>query len=333
MRKEAQFWKKNEHITCFLCPHTCVISQNKRGICGVRENSEGTLQSLIYALCSSAYADPIEKKPFYHFHPGTKAYSLGTIGCNFRCLHCQNYSISQVVPEDYTLMELLPEDAVKQAKEANCEGIAFTYNEPTIWWEYTYDTAKLAKKDGLYTVYVTNGFISEDAIHEVAPYLDGVNVDVKSMNEEFYKKICRATLQPVLDACKLYKEKGIHIEITYLVIPGRNDGYDEITKFCQWVVHELKDTTPVHFSAFYPHYKMKDIPSTSLDTLLKLYDIAKNEGILYPYLGNVPHGDYENTMCPVCSNILIERHGFFARTIGLEGTLCRKCGEEIPIIL
>ncbi len=333
MRKEAQFWKKNERVHCFLCPHECVISEKKRGICGVRENSGGMLYSLIYASCSSAYPDPIEKKPLFHFYPGTRAFSLGTVGCNFRCLHCQNYTISQVKPEEYHLMEILPEEAVEQAKKTECEGIAFTYNEPTIWWEYTYETAKVAKKEGLYTSYVTNGFINEDAINEIAPYLDGANVDVKAMNEEFYKKICKARLQPVLNACKVYKEKGVHVEVTYLVIPNKNDGEGEIKKFCQWVIHELGEHTPTHFSAFYPHHKMRDMPPTSFETLLKIYGIAKKKGILYPYLGNVPHGEYENTMCPVCNNKIIERRGFSARVVGLEGAKCNKCGEKIPIVV
>ena len=333
MMKEARFWNKNEHVHCFLCPHECIISEKKRGICRVRENRGGKLYSLIYASCSSAYPDPIEKKPLFHFYPGTSVFSLGTVGCNFRCLHCQNYTISQVKPEEYSIVEILPEDAVKKAKKAGCEGIAFTYNEPTIWWEYTYDTAKVAKKEGLYTVYVTNGFINEDAINEITHYLDAANIDVKAMNEEFYKKICKARLQPVLDACKIYKEKGVHLEVTYLVIPGKNDEEDEIKKFCQWVINELGEKTATHFSAFYPHYKMRDVPPTSFQTLLHIYNIAKKEGILYPYLGNVPHGEYENTICPVCGNKIIERRGFSARILGLEGKKCNKCGERIPVVV
>jgi len=333
MMKEASFWKKNEHVHCLLCPHECIIAEKKRGICGVRENKEGKLYSLIYASCSSAYPDPIEKKPLFHFHPGTRAFSLGTVGCNFRCLHCQNYNISQAKPEEYPLTEILPEDAVRKAKKAGCEGIAFTYNEPTIWWEYTYDTAKMAKKEGLYTAYVTNGFINEEAINEISPYLDAANVDIKSMSEDFYKKICKAKLQPVLDACKIYKEKGVHVEVTYLVIPGKNDGEEEIKKFCQWVINELGKETATHFSAFYPHYKMMDIPPTPFQTLLHIYNTAKKEGILYPYLGNVPHGEYENTICPICGNKIIERHGFSAKIVGLKDKKCNKCGGKIPIVV
>jgi len=331
--KEAKFWHGNEKIQCNLCPHGCVIPEGQRGICGVRENKGGKLYSLIYASCSSVHPDPIEKKPLFHFHPGTYALSFGTVGCNFKCLHCQNYTISQVKPEDYPLSDIPPEDAVQEAKEHGCEGIAFTYNEPTIWWEYTYDLSKIAKKEGLYTSYVTNGFISEDAIKEISPYLGAANVDIKSMSNEFYKKVCKARLQPVLDSCKVYKEAGVHLEVTYLIIPTYNDSKEEIKKFLEWAGSELGYDTPVHFSAFFPDYKMRDVPPTPLKTLLKAYDIAKADGFNYVYIGNAPHGDYEDTFCPSCGNKIVERHGFSAEIVGLKDGKCSKCGEKVPIIV
>ncbi|MFO8132847.1 MAG: AmmeMemoRadiSam system radical SAM enzyme [Thermoplasmatota archaeon] len=333
MEREARFWEPHDgRVQCHLCPHECVIADGKRGICGVRENRGGTLISLIYASCSSVTPDPIEKKPLYHFHPGSSALSLGTVGCNLRCLHCQNFTISQADPDEHRMMELPPEQAVETAKRQGCQGIAYTYNEPSIWWEYTHDSAKLAKQAGLYTAYVTNGYTSSRAIREIAPYLDAANVDVKSMSDSFYREICGARLQPVLDACTTYRDEGVHLELTYLVIPGHNGGGEDIEAFSSWVRDELDDETPIHFSAFYPAHEMTDVPRTTRQQLLDAYDIAKETGIRYVYLGNVPHGDYENTYCPQCNELLIERHGFTAQIVGLDGTACKNCGEEIPVV-
>ncbi len=333
VEKEAKYWKKiDEKVQCLLCPHKCIIKEKQRGICGVRENREGKLFTLIYASCSSCYPDPIEKKPLFHFYPNSLVYSLGTVGCNFKCLHCQNYTISQAKPEEYLLYDILPIEAVERAKKC-CSGIAFTYNEPTIWWEYAYDTAKIAKKENLYSVFVTNGYINEEPLEEIARYLDAVNIDVKSMSNEFYKEICKANVEPVLQACKLYKEKGLHVEMTYLVIPTKNDDIEEIKRFCKWVLEEFGEEQVIHFTAFYPHYKMEYLPPTPFKKLLEIYNIAKREGLYYVYLGNVPHGDYENTYCPNCGNLLIERFGFSAEIKGLKGNECKKCKAKIPVII
>ena len=206
MEIKAKFWKEeNGNIRCLLCPHYCIIRPNQRGICGVRENKDGTLYSLIYASCSSAHQDPIEKKPLYHFHPGSLTYSLGSVGCNLKCLHCQNYTISQVRPEKYALNEMSPKNAVTNANK-NCDGIAWTYNEPTIWMEYIHDTSKIAKKHSLYTVFVTNGYINKDPLDDIVRYLDAANIDIKSMNNSFYRDICIAKLEPILESCKYYKD-------------------------------------------------------------------------------------------------------------------------------
>ncbi|KAA0006818.1 MAG: AmmeMemoRadiSam system radical SAM enzyme [Thermoplasmata archaeon] len=333
MEKIAKFWeKKNNVVRCRLCPHNCIIREGKRGVCKVRENRNGKLYTLVYASCSSANVDPIEKKPLFHFYPGSLVYSLSTVGCNLKCLHCQNYAISQITPEEAFLIELPPEKAVGEALKTS-DGIAFTYNEPTIWWEYAYDTSKLAKKHGLYTVFVTNGYINEEPLKEIAPYLDAANVDIKSMDDEFYRRITRARLQPVLQAAKLYKELGIHLEMTYLIIPTKNDAEWQIKKFIEWVLNEFGDEQVVHFTAFYPTYKMMHIPPTPLKTLVKAYEMAKQHGLKYVYLGNVPHGEYENTYCPKCGNLLIERHGFHARIVGLKNGKCSKCGAKIPVIM
>ena len=335
MKKEARFWESmsDGKVQCNLCPHNCKINIGKRGICRVRKNEDGKLYSLIYGSCSSIADDPIEKKPLYHFYPGSIVLSLGSVGCTLRCDHCQNYGISRAAPEDMFLNELLPEKAVELAKQHRCKGIAWTYNEPTIWHEYTYDSAKLAKKAGLYTVYVTNGYINKEPLGEIAPYLDAMNIDVKAFHNDFYKKICKASLEPVLKTCETAKSLDIHIEVTYLVIPGMNDSLDEIRKFCNWVIKKLGRETPVHFSRFHPDYKMIDVPPTPFDTLSKAYNIAKNEGVLYPYLGNVPPGEYENTICPKCNSKIIKRYGFTSQINGLENGKCKKCGTEIPLCI
>jgi len=334
MQKDARFWKTSgdKKVQCHLCPHNCNIKDDGLGICGVRKNENGKLYTLIYGSCSSVAADPIEKKPLYHFYPGTNAFSLGTVGCNFKCEHCQNYSIATASPEYFYIREIMPEQAVELAREQGCQGIAWTYNEPTIWHEYSFDSAKLAKKAGLYTVYVSNGYINEEPLKDIAPFLDAMNVDVKAFNEGFYKKICKARLEPVLQTCERAKELNIHLEVTYLVIPGYNDSIDEVRQFCSWVVEKLGSSTPVHFSRFHPDYKMTNVSITPIETLLKIYNIAKETGILYPYLGNVPHGGYENTMCPSCGNLCIERYGYSISLNGIKDGKCVKCGNTIPIV-
>ncbi len=331
--KEAMFWEKaNGKLECTLCPHRCKISDGKRGICGVRENRKGTLQSLIYGMATSVTPDPIEKKPLYHFHPGTYALSFGTVGCNFKCQHCQNYSISQADFEGTRFKRFTPEKVVDSAKRLKCDGIAWTYNEPTIWYEFTYDASILAKEEGLYTCYVTNGYIESEPLEKISPYLDAMNIDVKSYSNDFYKKICKGKLQPVLDTCMLAKKLDIFIEFTYLVIPGENDDEAGLEKFCTWVTEALGENTPVHFSRFHPDYHMLDSQSTPLSTLSKAYEIAKKSGINYVYLGNVPHGEYENTFCHACGNLLIERVGFSTKGYYAQEAKCPKCGEAIPII-
>ena len=334
MEKEAKFWKslENNFVQCYLCNHKCKIGIGNRGICGVRKNINGKLFSLIYGTASSVADDPIEKKPLYHFYPGSIVLSLGTVGCNFKCLNCQNYGISTIYPENMHVREISSEYVVKLAKDHNCKGIAWTYNEPTIWHEFTFDTSKLAKNNDLYTVYVTNGYINEDALKEIAPYLDAMNIDVKAFDEKFYKNVCKAKLKPVLDTCELAKKLDIHIELTYLVIDKKNDGEKEIRDFCSWIIDRLGSDIPVHFSRFHPDYKMTDVQATPVKTLLKIYDNAKKQGLNYVYLGNVPHDTYENTYCPTCGTLLIERYGFSSLIQNIENNRCKKCKKIIPII-
>ena len=335
MIKEASFYNKLDDlkVQCHLCNHSCKILEGSTGICGVRQNKEGKLYSLIYGLCSSIASDPIEKKPLYHFYPGSHVFSIGTVGCNFSCLHCQNYNISVARPDFSYMQKFTADDVVCLAKEHGCIGVAFTYNEPSIWYEFTFDSAKLAKKQGLYTVYVTNGYISEDPLRQISSVLDAVNIDVKAFTESFYKKVCKAKLQPVLDTCILAKELGIHLELTYLVIPGYNDSEKEVESFCRWVVEKLGCNVPVHFSRFHPDYNMLNVPSTPMDTMINIFNIAKKIGLFFVYLGNVPNGDYENTVCPKCGNICVKRVGFSTKTIGLDKGKCGNCGEDLGLII
>jgi pyruvate formate lyase activating enzyme len=335
MKKIAQFWKKinDKKVQCTLCAHNCKIGEGKVGICKVRKNEKGVLYSLIYGMASSLASDPIEKKPLYHFHPGSYAFSVGTIGCNFKCKHCQNFSISTADTTFPYLKEVTPEQVLTHAKQYKCQGVSYTYNEPTIWHEFALDSAKVVKKAGLYTCYVTNGFINEEPLKELAIYLDAMNIDVKAFNDDFYKNICKSKLEPVLNTCMLAKELGIHLELTYLVIPGFNDSLEEIKKFCKWIVEGLDDKTPVHFSRFHPDYNMTNVQATPMETLLKIYEVAKETGVLYPFLGNVFHGEYENTYCPKCGSISIERDNYSINIDGLNKDTCRKCGNHLPIII
>ena len=334
MKNDAKFWEpfENKIVQCNLCHHGCRINNGQVGLCGVRKNENGKLFTLIYGSSSSIAVDPIEKKPFFHFHPGSNALSLGTVGCNFKCLHCQNASISKASTDFCSMREISSEEVVSLAEKNSCEVIAWTYNEPTIWHEFTFDTSKLAKKTGLYNVYVSNGFIQEDPFREISSYLDAINVDVKAFTDSFYKKVCKARLDPVLNTCILAKELGIHLEVTYLIIPGYNDSADELKKFCKWMVEKLDVDIPVHFSRFHPDHEMTHVIRTPMEKMLESYKIASDSGLLYVYLGNTPHGEYENTVCPKCKNICIKRHGFSVNSDGVKDGKCVKCGNNLVIV-
>ncbi len=331
MKKEAMIWEtlEDSRVICHLCAHQCTIPEGKRGICRVRESQNSKLYTLIYNSVSSVNVDPIEKKPLFHFHPGSDVFSLGTVGCNFSCRHCQNYEIAAANVDEVSTREITPEESVALAIQHECEGIAWTYNEPTVWFEYTYDSAQLAKQAGLYTVYVTNGYMSERALSKIAPYLDAANVDVKAFDDEHYKQICNARLSPVLRTCERMKQHGIHLEITYLVIPGYNDDLDGIRQFSEWVL-DIGADVPVHFSRFYPQYKMTKNPPTPIKTLEDAHRIARDCGIEYVYLGNVHGHLYESTYCPKCNTLLIERHGYNVIK-KLTNNRCPKCGWSICI--
>jgi len=333
MHEAHQYAKlENNAVKCSLCNHRCTIQDGKYGICGVRMNRQGSLKAMTYGKISAEAVDPIEKKPLFHYLPGTLSYSLGSIGCNFHCEHCQNWHISRAELEGAMLRELPPAEGVKRAIASGSKSISWTYNEPTIWHEYPLDMGSLAKAKGLGTVYVTNGYITEEALRELAPMLGAFRVDLKAFTDDFYKKICGAKLQPVLDSAQLAKELGMHVETVTLVIPGLNDSMEEQEKLIRWVIEHLGPETPMHFSAFHPDYKMLDRGATPVATLEKIYKKAKALGLRFPYLGNVPRNSYENTYCPHCNTTLIERQGFSSRFVALDGNQCTNCGEKIEIV-
>lgn len=301
--------KDNEKVVCLLCPHNCVIREGKRGSCGVRENRGGKLFTLVYGSVSSMAVDPIEKKPLFHFYPGSCIFSISTVGCNLHCQNCQNWQISQVSVESGFTRDFSPEEIVRRVEGSGSKSIAYTYNEPFIWYEFVFDVAKLAHQRGIMNVLVTNGYIMEEPLRKIASYIDAANVDVKSMRDEFYKKICKApSVKPVLDAVLVMKEEGIHVELTYLIIPTLNDSEEEIREFARWVKENAGVDTPVHFSRFFPHYKLSDLPPTPPSTVAKAWRLAKEEGLHYVYMGNMP-GEGEDTYCPSCGEKVIERYG------------------------
>lgn len=335
MIHKAMFYEKlaENEVKCSLCAHRCRIKPGKRGICGVRENCEGSLFSLVYGGVASETVANIEQKPLYHYYPGSTAYSVGTIGCNFRCRHCQNWRLSQASLEDAFLETLSPSQLVRQAKMAGCQSVSWTYNEPTVWYEYTYDGAKLAKEEGLGTSYVTNGYITPEALKNIAPYLDAFSMDIKGFSEEFYRDVCSAKLAPVLEAARLAKQLGIHVEVVNLIIPTHNDSPDELRKLSRWVYENLGRDTPLHFNRFYPHYKMTDLPPTPVETLDMARLVAVGEGMRFVYVGNVPGHPNENTYCPECGSLLIARGFFEVQEYNISpDKTCPKCGEKIPII-
>ena len=336
MKVLAKHWTKLEgkKVRCELCPHRCVLDDGQVGVCRVRKNVGGKLYTLIYGSVSSMAVDPIEKKPLFHFKPASRIFSISTVGCNLRCKHCQNWEISQVGPEEFPyLREFRAEEIIAIAQQHGSEGIAFTYNEPTIWHEFTLDVAKLAKKEGMYAVYVTNGYINEEPLREIAAYLDAFNIDVKAFSDEFYRRIVGGRLDPVLRTVERVHRMGKHVEVTYLIIPGLNDGDEEIRKFAKWV-YSISPDIPVHFSRFFPMYKLTDRKATPIRTVHHAYRIAKEVGLEFVYLGNTWEPEYESTYCPNCGNLLIERVFYDTRIVGLtpEGK-CNRCGKKINVVL
>jgi pyruvate formate lyase activating enzyme len=317
-------------VLCGLCSHHCLIEPGKRGVCAVRENRDGVLYSLVYDKVIAQNVDPIEKKPLFHFLPGSLSYSIAAPGCNFRCLHCQNADISQL-PRDHggrVLGQNVPPDTiVDSARRRGCASISYTYTEPTIYFELAYDTARLAAGAGLKNVFVTNGYITPEALKTLKPYLHAANIDLKGFRDEFYKKVCGARLQPVLDAIRLYKEYGIWIEITTLVIPGHNDSEEELKQIAGFI-KSVGEDIPWHVSRYHPTYKLIDQPVTPANTLARAKQIGLDAGLRYVYEGNIP-GEGEDTFCPACKKSLVKRIGFSVLENRVKEGKCGYCGTKV----
>jgi len=333
---KALLYKKlpENKVQCNLCARRCVIAEEKCGFCGVRKNEKGKLYSLVYSKAIAAHLDPIEKKPFFHFLPGSYSLSIATVGCNMTCLHCQNADISQMPRETGEILgqDLPPEEIVKKAISYKVPSISYTYTEPTIFIEYALDTMKLAKKQGLKNNWVTNGYMTREALETVAPYLDAANVDLKFFRDELYQKICGVKLQPVLESLKLMKKLKIHLEVTTLVIPGYTDRGNQFGEIARFIKNELSATTAWHISRFFPTYKMLEVPPTPPEIIHRAAEIGKKEGLKYVYAGNLPGDRGENTYCPKCKELVIQRIGYEIKRFDKDG-FCPKCGEEIDLVL
>lgn len=330
--KEAMLYSPLEEgkVQCHLCNHRCTISPSKRGLCEVRENREGKLSTLVFGRAISLNVDPVEKKPLFHLFPGSNSFSIATVGCNFRCLQCQNHEISQM-PRDKGRIEgsaIPPSQIVSLTREYGCRSISYTYTEPTVYFEYAYETAVLASKEGIKNIFVTNGYMTEEALRTIQPYLHAANVDLKSFQEKFYKEVCGAKLKPVLENLKLMRRVGIWVEITTLVIPTLNDSDKELEEIAQFIV-SLGPEVPWHISAFYPTYKMLNLPRTPASLLHRGREIGMRAGLRYVYCGNIPGEEGEDTSCPHCGRRVIERAGFRVLKNEVVNGECRHCHTKI----
>jgi pyruvate formate lyase activating enzyme len=330
--KEAMFYTRegDGKLRCSLCRFRCLIRDGERGICAVRENRGGTLYSLVYGRLCAESVDPVEKKPLFHFMPGSRTYSIATVGCNFHCSHCQNYSISQV-EQDTTIRgsESSPREVVQRALDNDCSSISYTYTEPTIFFEFALETARLAKNAGIKNIFVTNGYISSEALATITPFLDAANIDLKSFTESFYRDIVHARLAEVLESIIEYRKQGVWLEITTLIIPGLNDSDAELKGIAEFIAINLGIDTPWHVSRFYPTYRLTDRPGTAPDTLRKARDIGRAAGLRYVYMGNVPGDGGENSCCPSCSTLLIKRHGYLIESYRIIRGACPDCDFSI----
>ena len=332
---EARLYEKlaNSRVRCHTCQWRCTVNPNKFGVCRRYQNKDGALYNLNYAQVSSLAADPIEKKPLFHFHPGTLALSLGTWGCNFHCQDCQNWEIScQETPEPRRgTREIQPQLEIEMAKSHRCAGIAWTYNEPTIWFEYTLDSARLAKENDLYTVYVTNGYMTPEALDIIGPYLDAWRVDVKGFSDALYQKLAKiSNWRGILEVAERAKEKWqMHIEVVTNIIPTMNDDDAQLEGIARWIRDRLGELTPWHVTRFYPNYHLQSLPPTPITTLERAYDIGKKAGLKFVYAGNVPGHKSESTYCYSCGKLNVERYGYQTNIVGLKGSRCKFCGAEL----
>ena len=316
-------------VKCLLCAQGCVIKENESGKCRARMNINGSLKSLVYGRPISIHIDPIEKKPFYHFLPGSQAYSLATAGCPLSCQFCQNWEISQAKPENYQVKYILPEEIVSNSKSQNIPVIAFTYNEPTVFIEYLTDIARLAKKNNLRSVLISCGFMNPEPLKEMCEVLDAIKIDLKGFSEDFYRKVCSAELGPVLRSIKQISKSKTHLEIVNLVVPTLNDSDNMLNGLCDWIAGEVGSDVPIHFTRFHPDYKLLNLEPTPISTLERARDIAMSKGIHYAFVGNVPGHEGNCTYCPACKKMVVKRTGMFTTEIHLKNGRCEYCGYSI----
>lgn len=330
-QKKARFYTETpKGLRCEICPNECDIKVGETGDCRNRINVNGVLYSIAYGNPCSVHIDPVEKGPFYHFLPATKTLSVATAGCNLTCLNCHNWEISQTSPTKTKNYDLMPEQLVKLALEKDCRSISYTYSEPVTFYEYTEDTAKLARENGLKNVLVSAGYINEKPLRQLANNIDTANIDLKSFSNRIYRKLNGGKLDPVLNTLKCLKSEGVWLEITNLVIPSWTDDFDMIKQMCQWLLENGFEDTPLHFSRFYPEYKLTQLPPTPIATLKRAQQIARKEGIRYAYIGNAPSSDSAVTHCPVCKNSVVERRGYRILRIYLIQGKCKYCHTQIP---
>ncbi len=331
--KEAMLYQKLSEgsVACGLCNHRCTIKDGNYGICGVRQNRDGSLYTLVYDKIIASHIDPIEKKPLFHFYPGSTAYSIATVGCNFSCRHCQNADISQFTREKKGYIvgeEITPEEIATDAERAGCTSIAYTYTEPTVFFELAYETGQKAHERGIKNIFVSNGYMTPEALEQIAPYLDGINIDLKAFTDKFYREICGARLAPVLDTIKLARNLGIWVEVTTLVIPTLNDSEDELRQTAEFL-RDVDVSIPWHISQFYPTYKLTNLPRTPVETLHMAREIGLESGLRYVFEGNVPGKGNENTYCHQCGEILIERWGYSILKNTVKDNQCPSCGSPV----
>lgn len=315
-------------VQCELCPNGCVLDEGQRSRCRTRMNKDGKLYSLVYGKPCAVHIDPIEKKPFFHFLPGTTAFSIATAGCVLSCKFCQNWQISQAKPEDTDTYDLPPDKVVSQAIANKCRSVTYTYTEPTVFYEYMYDTAVIARKQGIKNTMHSCGYINEKPLRKLSKYLDAADLDLKGFTEDFYNRICSGSLKPVLNSLVVLKEEGVWLEITNLVIPTLNDNMKNIKDMCIWMQKNLGSDTPVHFSRFFPHYKLTNLPPTPLETLIDARKTAMDSGLRYVYIGNIRH-EGESTFCPKCKKLLVERIGYFVKQNHILNGKCKFCSTAI----
>ncbi|MCX6248735.1 MAG: AmmeMemoRadiSam system radical SAM enzyme [Bacteroidetes bacterium] len=316
-------------VKCQICPNNCILKEGQDSLCRTHVVRDGKLYTIAYGNPCSVHVDPIEKKPLFHFLPSTRSFSIATAGCTIACLNCQNWEISQESPRNTSNFDLMPVKVMEQAVQSGCRSVAYTYSEPVAFYEYTFDTARFVRARGLKNVLISNGFINEKPLRDLCKYIDAANINLKSFSEEIYAKLNGGSLQPVLNTLKILREEGVWLEITNLVVPGWTDKPDMITQMCEWLAKSGFGDTPLHFSRFFPLYKLKDLPYTPLDILERAREIAIKAGIRYVYIGNVPGSPAENTYCPECKKVIVERKGFSILNNNISNSACKFCSAKI----